>query len=98
VLTGVVVSADLRALTFTAANQASSYTLTITTSVEFKDLIDDKVLWTNPAFRSSEEYQAPAAAGGPVDLNTVITQSPNAQIRLAKKFAREVVSSIFEAF
>jgi len=98
VLTGVVVSADLRPLTFTANNQASSYTLTITTTVEFKDLIDDKVLWTNPAFRSSEEYQAPASAGVPTDVNTLITQIPNAQVRLAKKFAREVVSSIFEAF
>jgi hypothetical protein len=98
VLTGIVVSAELRPLTFTANNQASSYTLTITTSVEFKDLIDDKVLWTNPAFRSSEEYQAPASAGVQADLNTIFTQAPNAQVRLAKKFAREVVSSIFEAF
>lgn len=96
VLTGAVINADTRALTFTANNQASSYTLTITTSVEFKDLIDDKVLWTNPSFRSSDEYQVPAT--GPTDAAAIFTQLPNARERLARKFAREVVSSIFEAF
>jgi len=94
VLTGVVVNADSRTTTFTANNQASSQTMTITTNVEFKDLIDDKVIWTNPSFRSSEEYQIPPGA----DLNALFTQLPNARERLAKKFAREVVSSIFEAF
>jgi hypothetical protein len=96
VLTGIVVNADQRPLTFTANNQASSYTFTITSNVEFKDLIDDKVLWANPAFRSSDEYQVPG--GTTADPTTLITQLPNARERLAKKFAREVVSSIFEAF
>ena len=100
VLTGIVVSADNRPLTFTSNNQGSSYTLTITTSVEFKDIVEDKVLWTNPAFRSSDEYQMPATAGAAAqtDLSAVFTQLPNARERIAKKFAREVVSSIFEAF
>ena len=95
VLTGIVVNADRRALTFTANNQASSYTITITSNVEFKDLIDDKVLWANPSFRSSDEYQV---SGPSTDVNALFTQVPNARERLAKKFAREVVSSIFEAF
>jgi hypothetical protein len=97
VLTGIVVSADRRPLAFTANNQASSYTLTITTSVEFKDLIDDKVLWANPSFRSSDEYQVPQGSTT-ADVAAIFTQLPNARERLAKKFAREVVSSIFEAF
>jgi hypothetical protein len=100
VLTGIVVSADRRPLTFTSNNQASSYTITITTNVEFKDLIDDKVLWANPSFRSSDEYQVPvsSSSGASTDLSALFTQLPNARERLSKKFAREVVSSIFEAF
>jgi len=97
VLTGVVARADIRPLTFTANNQASSYSLTLTLNVEFKDLVDDKILWANPTFRSSEEYQVPVSA----DLGNItalVTQIPNARERLAKKFAREVVSSILEAF
>jgi outer membrane lipopolysaccharide assembly protein LptE/RlpB len=97
VLTGVVVSADQRPLTFTANNQAASRAITVTSSVEFKDLIDDKVLWTNPTFRSSDEYQVPAGTS-PSDLNALFTQLPTARERLAKKFSKEVVSSIFEAF
>lgn len=97
VLTGVVARADTRPLTFTANNQASSYSLTITSNVEFKDVVNDTVLWSNATFRSSEEYQLPVSAASG-DITALITQIPNAQERLAKKFAREVVSSILEAF
>ncbi|HVZ19459.1 MAG TPA: LPS assembly lipoprotein LptE, partial [Vicinamibacterales bacterium] len=100
VLKAILISADRRALTFTANNQAASYAITITANVEFRDAIDDKVLWTNPTFRSSDEYQVAAgsAAATSSDPTAIFTQVTNAQDRLTKKFAREVVSSIFEAF
>jgi hypothetical protein len=94
-LTGIIVSADQRPMTFTANAQAASFSITITSDVTFRDTIDDKILWANPLFRASDEYQAPAGA---TDVTTLFTQLPNARERLAKKFAREVVSSILEAF
>jgi hypothetical protein len=55
-----------------------------------------RVFWANPAFSASEEYQV--TAGGTVDLTALTSQGNQAMDRLAKRFSREVVTSIFEAF
>jgi hypothetical protein len=75
--------------------QAAKYSLTVNASIEFKDLVDKKVIWTNPGVRVIEEYEAT----GTVSINdpsAIFSQDANALKRLAKAFARSVVSSALE--
>jgi len=91
------------AAAFTENRQASRYVITIVAAIEFREMRDasgapaDKVFWQNPTFRISDEYDVtdPAAANDPSEL---FRQDANALDRLAKNFARSVVSSILEAF
>ena len=86
---------------FTADRQPSSYAIVVTASVEFKDLKDnDKVLWANPSFRVSDDYQVTAGTAtiDAAAATALFSQNLQARERLAQKFAKEVVTSIFEAF
>lgn len=90
-----------QATAFTPDRQPSSYAIVVTATVEFKDLKDnDKVLWANPSFRVSDDYQVTAGTGV-IDAQAataLFSQNVQARERLAQKFAKEVVTSIFEAF
>jgi hypothetical protein len=77
-------------------NQATSRSIVLVLEVEFKDLHENKVLWSNPAFRFSDEYQQTTSSTATAEA--LFTQDANAADRLARRFAREVVTSIFEAF
>ena len=96
VLTGVLRPLDLRVLALTdTTRQASKYAVTVQAAVEFKDLANNKVLWTNPGVRVTEEYEAT----GTISINdqaAIFTQDRNALERLAKTFAREVVAAALE--
>jgi hypothetical protein len=98
VLTGTVISVALQPTAYTADRQASSYAIVVTASVEFKNTLDNNAtLWSNPSFRVTDEYQATSSAEI-TDLTALFSQNQQAQERLAKKFARDIVTSIFEAF
>jgi hypothetical protein len=97
-LTGTVVSVDLRPTSFTEERLPSSYAVVVTAAVEFKNASDNgAVLWANPSFRVAEEYQVTTGIEV-TDVTAFLSQNANAQERLAKRFARDVVTSIFEAF
>ena len=93
VLTAVLRPLDTRVLALTdQTRQASKYSMTVNASVEFKDLTTNKVLWTNPAVAVTEEYEAT----GTISINdpaAIFSQDDNALSRLAKAFARSVVSA-----
>lgn len=96
VLTAVLrpISTNVLALTDTT-RQAAKYSMTVHASVEFKDLTANstkKILWTNPAMLVTEEYEAT----GTININdpsAIFSQDSNALSRLAKAFARSVVSA-----
>jgi outer membrane lipopolysaccharide assembly protein LptE/RlpB len=95
-LTGVISSVTLTPVAFNTAQQATRYALTLSASVEFKDMRADKVLWSNPSMQYREEFALnPTSA---VDLNTFLGQDVDARQRMANEFARSLVSSILEAF
>ncbi len=95
-LTGVISSVTLTPVAFNAAQQATRYALTLSASVEFKDLRADQVLWSNPSMQYRVEFALnPTSA---VDLNTFLGQDVDARQRMANEFARSLVSSILEAF
>ncbi len=97
-LTATITNVDLRPTAFTEDRLPSAYAIVVTADVEFKHVTENNsVIWANPSFRVAEEYQITADAAL-TDVTAFLSQNTNAQERLAKKFARDVVTSIFEAF
>jgi len=95
-LTGVISSVTLIPVAFNTAQQATRYALTLSASVEFKDMHANKVLWSNPSMQYREEFALDPTSA--VDLNTFLGQDVDARQRMANEFARSLVSSILEAF
>jgi len=96
VLTGTIVDVRFNTSGVTAANQASRIILLVRASIEFRDVRENKVLWSNPTMNFREEFEPTSATG--TDVTAFFGQNTNALERLAQNFARSVVSSILEAF
>jgi hypothetical protein len=96
-LAGRVLSVVLQPSSFTTQNQVARNLIIATASIEFRDVRNDRVLWANPSFQARDEYEVTTStvANDPAAL---FTQDANALDRLARTFARSVVTSIFEAF
>jgi outer membrane lipopolysaccharide assembly protein LptE/RlpB len=97
VLTGTITSVRLDPTAFTTGSQASRFSLVVTASFEFRDLREDKVLWSNASLSYREEYDSSTASSG-TDVAAFFGQNTNAMQRLAQNFSRTVVTSILEAF
>jgi hypothetical protein len=98
VLSGTVTGVTATPVAFTSAEHlASSYTIAVHASIEFRDTKADKVIWANPAFQVSDQYDVTTSTAAN-DPNAIFAQDTNALNRLSQRFAREVVASIFEAF
>ena len=95
-LTGTIASVTLTPAAFNQQNLATRYALTLTATVEFKDLRANKVLWTNPSMQYREEF-ALNPTNVP-DSTTFLGQDLSARERMASEFARALVSAILEAF
>ena len=95
-VTGVISSVTLTPVAFNTSQQATRYALTLSATVEFKDMRTNAVLWSNPAMQYREEFALnPTNA---LDTATFLGQDVNARERMANEFARALVSSILEAF
>jgi outer membrane lipopolysaccharide assembly protein LptE/RlpB len=95
-LTGTIVSVRLNNTAYTGGSQAARVLLEITASFEFKDVRENKVLWTNPSMVFREEFSPTTATG--TDPSAFLGGNANALERIAQGFARAVVTSILEAF
>ena len=102
VLVGAVTHVSIVPTSISAEQQASRYTITVTASIELRDVAKDTVLWTNPSLSVREEYDATSAISndptGFVDPSTIFNQETNAVERVSNEFSRSVVSAILEAF
>jgi Lipopolysaccharide-assembly len=96
VLTGTILNAVSIPTSFTTGSrQASSYAMVVTLSVEFKDVKNDKVIWSNPSVSIREEYEVPTGAGS--DPAAFFRQDSNSVERLARSLAKALATAIFEA-
>ena len=102
VLIGAVTNVMIMPTNFSAEQQASRYTITVTANIQLRDVQKDTVLWSNPSISIREEYDATSAISGDptgqVDPSTFFTQESNALERVSSEFSRSVVSAILEAF
>lgn len=74
------------------ASQASTYTVIVRAQVEFKDLVQNKVLWQSNNFQFRDDYEVGENPEEFFDQEGLTLQ------RLAEEFAKSLVSSILEAF
>jgi hypothetical protein len=95
-LTGVISSVALTPVAFNSGQQATRYALTLSASVEFKDVRANKVLWSNPSMQYREEFALDPTSA--LDTSTFLGQDVNARERMAGEFARALVGAILEAF
>ena len=95
VLSGEIVAITIAPSAYNAQRQASRYALVLTAKIEFRDLKDNKVLWSNAAMQFREEYEI---SGTIADPNAFFGQDVNALDRLSAEVARTLVSAILEAF
>lgn len=95
VLSGEISSITIVASGFNAARLATRQQVVLTAKVEFRDVKENRVIWSNPAMQFREEYPI---SGTVADPNAFFGQDVNALERLASEFARTLVSAILEAF
>ena len=87
---------NLNNTAYTGGSQAARVQLIVVASFEFRDVRENKVLWTNPSMRFIEEYSPTTATG--TDATAFLSGNTNALERLGQTFARSVVTAILEAF
>ena len=97
VVLGTITSVTLTPIAFNLQQQATRYSLAMTGSVELKDLVTNKTLWSNPSMQYHEEFQTPSATTT-LDVSSFFGQDANALDRLSNEFARALVSAVLEAF
>jgi hypothetical protein len=95
-LEGTVTNVRLEPVAFTSDNQASRNILIVTANVSFREVATGRVIWANPSFQVRDEYQVSTSTVA--DASALLTQDTSARERIARSFARSVVTSIFEAF
>lgn len=96
ILTGTIVSLSFNNTAYTAGSQASRVQLIVTASFEFRDVRENKVLWTRPSMTFREEFEPTTATS--TDAAAFLGGNQNALERLAQTFARSLVTTILEAF
>jgi hypothetical protein len=101
-LVGAITNVSVVPTNFSAEQQASRYTITVTANIQLRDVQKDAILWSNPAISIREEYDATSSItndpSGFVDPSAFFTQESNALDRISSEFSRSVVSAILEAF
>lgn len=97
VLTGEITTIAITPASFTAGQIASRYVITMTASVQLRDLHEDKILWENSNLVFRQDYEAQSGTSA-VDPAAFFGQDANALDRMSTEFAKTIVSSILEAF
>jgi hypothetical protein len=97
ILSGTILNVVLQPTAINDARLVTQVRMVVVANVEFKDRKDNKILWSNARVQAQETYDV----SGGVDANdpaALFRQDTNAMQRLAKAFARSIVTQIFEAF
>lgn len=91
VLIGEIKSFNVNPIAFSGKATADRFNITVITDIELKDLVNGKIIFSNPKFVYEMVYEV--AAG--TDFETVETEAIE---EIADKFARSLVMTIMEGF
>lgn len=95
VLSGTLLDLRSDTMGITEARQAARYLIRVNANVEFKEANAKAPFWSNPSFRMAEEYDVPSGTTA-TDQTLIFQADRQALERLAKSFARSLISQIFE--
>jgi len=90
-LQGEILTFKVQPIAVSTSGVARRYKITITTSIVFSDLVNQKVLYSDDNFVYVEEYEVPEG----MDFESMETQAID---RVAEKFARQLVVNLVEGF
>lgn len=91
VLLGEIISFRATPIAFTKEATADRYKIVVGAKIILKDLINQKVIYSNPNFTYQEEYEVPEGT----DFETVESEALD---KVAEKFARSLVTNMLEGF
>lgn len=96
-LSCVINSVNIISVDFGPDRLPTRQAIVVTASIEFKDVREDKVLFTNPGFQARDEFTV-STGQSVLDANAFLRTNVQAAERLAQSFAKTIVTSILEAF
>ncbi|MGD2294813.1 MAG: LPS assembly lipoprotein LptE [Candidatus Aminicenantes bacterium] len=91
ILVGEILSFDAVPIAFGAQATADRYNIIVATKIVLRDLVNNKVIYSNPSLSYQYEYQVPEGA----DFESVETEALD---KLAERFARSLVITMLEGF
>lgn len=92
VLEGTITSFNLTPIGLNQQEQATNYRVTISAQVNFRDLVQNRIIYSNNSFRFNGQLELEQ------DPNTFFEVGNVAVDEIAVEFARTVVASILEGF
>lgn len=96
-LTGEISSVSYVPAAFDQQQRATRYAVIVTAKIEFTDLKETKLLWSNPAMQLREEFEVTTGTSA-LDANAFFGQNANAFDRIVTEFSKAIVTAILEAF
>ena len=91
ILAGEILSFQASPIAFTEEAAADRYAITITAKIILMDLVKNRIIFKNPYFIYSEEYEVPEGT----DFESIETEALE---KISEKFARSLVTTILEGF
>ncbi len=89
---GTVVGFGVTPVTFDQTGRATAYEISIAAEVKFKNLADNKIIWSNDRYTFKESYPLEASSAAYVDREDEAIQ------KAAKRFAEAMVGDLLEGF
>jgi outer membrane lipopolysaccharide assembly protein LptE/RlpB len=91
VLIGEIQAFNVNPIAFSGEAAADRYKITVVARIVFRDLVNQKVLFSNPSFIYVKQYEVPEGS----DFESVETDAIG---EVAVEFARTIVNNILEGF
>jgi ribosomal protein S25 len=91
VLAGEILSFTVNPIGFSGEAAADRYNITIVARIVLRDLVNQKVLFSNPSFVYVKQYEVPQGS----DFESLETEAIG---KVADEFARTIVVNILEGF
>ncbi|MEP7012815.1 MAG: LPS assembly lipoprotein LptE [Acidobacteriota bacterium] len=89
---GNVIGFGVTPVTFDQNGRATAYEISIAAEVKFKNLADNKVIWSNDRYTFKESYPLDASSANYIDREDEAIQ------KAAKRFAEAMVGDLLEGF
>lgn len=91
-LTGTILGFDVVPIGIGQDEQANNYLVTIRSQVTFRDLVQNRIIYSNNAFQFRRQFELEQDPNAFFDVSNVAVDE------IAVEFARSVVASILEGF